>query len=700
MVVFAAGWLQAQPLNRATYATMIATAEEQEQKKDFYNAIEWYEKAYEENDSDKDLAIKLGYLNFEVRDYSRAERWFSRALRRDKKNNYTEAIFEYARALKMNEKYDEAIKQFELYIAEGADPIKKEIAKNEITGCEFGKVAMDKEVTISNAGKSVNTKYSEYSAFLAPDGQTMYYASFQTDEVILVDGKNEDYHAKILTSSRTDQGWGEPADLGQTINRPGYHNSNVTLSPDGSRMYFTRQLLDGNVLTESKLYMSERTGSTWGPANKVTTINGEYLVQHPAVGELFGNEVLFFTSNMEGGQGGLDIYYATYKGGDQYADPVNLGPKINTVANEVTPFYLDGTLYFSSDGHPGIGGYDIFYTTWNGAFWSEPKNMGKGYNSSVDDRYFMLEKEGYYGFLVSNRPGTRSVKSKTCCDDIWNVNHKVIVADLLTAAYEEETNIPLTESTIELIDMTDDKMGDSKKQTTPDGKPLSFALELDKAYMLIANRENYYPDTVEFNTVGLLDSKTFEIPLFLKPAPVYKTFTREEPILLSNIYYDFDDDKILPDAETDLNLILELLSEYPDMVIELSSHTDARGEEAYNRNLSQRRAESARRWLLNKEEIPRRRIQAVGYGESKPNTVSAALAAKHDFLNEGDVLTEEFIEALETEEQKEIAHQINRRTEFQIIEGPTSIRIEETRLIRIGDKELEEDVKEESNDKN
>ena len=178
------------------------------------------------------------------------------------------------------------------------------------------------------------------------------------------------------------------------------------------------------------------------------------------------------------------------------------------------------------------------------------------------------------------------------------------------------------------------------------------------------------------------------------------TFTSETPIVLQNIYYDFNDDKILAEAEQDLQLVLELLNEYPDMVIELSSHTDFRGEEDYNRNLSQRRAESARRWLLAAQEgLPRRRIQAKGYGESQPVTITAKLAAEFPFLKEGDVLTEEFINALETEEQKEAAHQVNRRTEFRIVAGPTSIKIEETRLIRKGKTELDQPVKEEEKKK-
>lgn len=690
------GKADAQPLNRATYATMIKIAEQKMAEEDYYNALDWYEKAYDEV-KDNETSVKIANLYFFLRDYRNAERAFLRVLRRDRKNEYGEERFTYAQTLKMNGKYDDAIEEFEKYISDGKDPVKKELAQVELEGAKFAKIAPDpRNITISNAGQNVNSAYSEYSAVLAPDGQKMYYGSFNSEELIVVDKNNTDYFAKIFVSDRTDSGWGEGTALDEKINRPGYHNSNVTLSPDGRRMYFTRQLLTGNVVSESKIYLSEFGPGGWSPANEVEGVNGDYIADHPAVGELYGTEVLFFTSDKDGGYGGFDIYYSPFKGG-KYGEPVNLGPKINTVGDEFTPYYRDGVLYFSSTGHPGLGGFDIFSSEWNGAVWSEPVNMGKGYNSSVDDLYFMLSADGYSGFLLSNRPGTRYVKSKgkTCCNDIYNVSLKVILADLKSTVFDQETDEELDGATLQLIDMTDDEENGKVVDTKTNGQAnlFEFPLELDKFYRIIADREDYYPDTLEFNTMGLLDSKTYEIPVKLKPTPVYITISKEEPIELENIYYDFDDDKILPDAEPDLNFVLSILNEYPDMVIELSSHTDSRGNDAYNRDLSQRRAESARRWLLDKG-VDRKRIRAVGYGETVPKTIGEKLAAEYPFLHVGDVLTEDFINKLPTEEEQEAAHQINRRTEFKIVEGPTSIKIEETRLIRKGAKVIEEGLQE------
>jgi peptidoglycan-associated lipoprotein len=692
----------AQPLNRPTYAMMINTAEEQMEKKDYYRALEWYEKAYEES-KDRELAIIIADLNYMLRDYGDAERWYSRALRPSKKVKDVpeEKRFEYARSLKMTGKYDEAIEQFDSFIKKTSDPVRKEIAELEKIGCEFARVAKQQDgLTITNAGKEVNTKTSEYSPFITNDLKELYFTSFQTDDVIEVDEKNADgYQAKIYKSTRTDKGWAKAEALDDNVNRPGFHTANVTLSPDHKHMFITRELLEGHLLKESKIYMSESSGSGWSPPQEVAGVNGNFIAKSPSVGELFGKEVLFFVSNMDGGTGGYDIYYATYKGNGQYGDPVNLGPKINTIADEETPFYRDGTLYFSSNGHPGLGGYDIFMSTWNGVMWSKPANMGKGYNSPVDDLFFMLDKEGYHGMLASNRDaeGSRSVKGKTCCNDLYNVSLKKIVADLIATTFDAETKQPLSGVTLELIDL---KVGGSKvvdTKTNEGGNNFDFPLELDKSYMIIGSADNYERDTVTFNTVGLFDSKTYQEKLYLKPGRKTITIRREEPFLLENILYEFDDDKILPVAEPDLQLVLDLMKQYPDMVIELSSHTDARGTDQYNRDLSQRRAESARRWLTTRS-VERKRIEAKGYGESAPKTVDARTAAKFPFLKTGDVLTEEFINAFLPDSTKfENAHFVNRRTEFKIIAGPTSIVIEEEKLIQIGNRKVdgEEPKKEE-----
>ncbi len=695
IIIFLLGGLTtfAQPLNRATYAMMVEEAENQMEKQDYYRALEWYEKAYEES-KDRSLYVIMADLSYLLRDYRKSERWYGRALKKNRRNKTPpeEKRFEYARSLKMNEKYDEAMEQFDKFISSTNDPIRKELAELEKVGCEYALVAKeDDQATLTHAGKKINTKISEYSPYLTNDNQTLFYSSLNSNEVIELEEGDQGSYAKIYKSTRSEKGWSEGEVLDENINRPGYFNVNVKLSPDEKRIFFNRAMTSGSVLTESKIYMSESTGGSWGEPNELAGVNGDFIAKSPCVGELFGKEVLFFVSNMDGGEGGYDIYYATYKGGGQYGDPVNLGPQINTVGDEDTPFYRDGVLYFSSNAHPGLGGFDVFMSNWNGIRWSKPQNMGKPFNSSVDDLYFMLDKEGYHGSLASNRiaEGARSLHGKTCCNDIYNVSLKKIEADLIALAFDLDTQEPLNNVTLEFYEVTENGNKLLEKKTNANGNNFAFPLELDKAYVIIGFADNYSADTATFSTVGLFDSKTFNEKLELKPGEIVEILRREEPFVLENILYDFNDDKILPSAEPDLEFIKGLMTRYPEMVIELSSHTDARGTDAANNNLSQRRADSARRWLV-RQGISRSRIQTKGYGESQPQTVDAKANEKFPYLPVGQVLTEEFINTLaENEEQFEAAHQLNRRTEFKIIEGPTSIIIEEERLIQIGNRKVD-----------
>lgn len=682
--------LLAQPINRATYTTMIEIAEEAEAADDYYNAMEWYEKAYEDTET-LDLARKLGMLNLQLRDYRRAERYLKKVIRKDKDIKEVEVRYHLGRTYKMNGKYTEAIKELQLFIDNTTDEQLKELAQAELTGAEMAR-DMDEVngLTVEHAGRNVNSNFSEYSPAFAEANNTLYYASFDTKEVIILDGSEEDWHAKIYTAAVEEKGgFSKPTALDQVINREGFHTSNPSFSEDGNRMYFTRSLLEGNEVSESKIYESVGGHGNWSGANELVGVNGDFVAKHPAVGELFGKEVLFFISNMDGGYGGYDIYYATNKGDGVYGDPVNLGPKINTLGNEETPFYRDGKLYFSSTGHPGMGGFDLFVSEWNGALWSEPINMGKGYNSSVDDRSFTLSSGGYNGFLTSNREGTRSVKAKTCCDDIYQFSMAQVVADLIVGTFDTDKK-PLVNATTQLIEMFNDTPGNTqRKDSGAESNVTQFNLGLETPYMLIASADGYFPDTAFFNTVGVVSSKSFEQRLYLEkmpppppPAPEYETYTTEQAIELENILYDFNDDRIKTSAERDLEVVYELMQEYPDMVIELGSHTDARGNDDYNADLSQRRADSARRWLVRKG-ISRARIQTKGYGETVPRTVIEKQTYTYPFLSVGDVLTEAYIEALDNEERQEAAHQLNRRTEFKIIEGPTTITIKSERLKKV-----------------
>ncbi|MFT4664095.1 MAG: peptidoglycan-associated lipoprotein [Polaribacter sp.] len=659
----------AQPIRTATSDAMLKEAEKKMEMNDYYNALDLYEKAYKmlkkqkKTRGDNELAYTIANLHYRLRDFRKAERWYSRVInKRYRKGSnpfLPDARFTLGRILKMNGKYIEAIEELRLYIsvAENADLIAK--AKIELEGAQLAMPMQDiTGMVVENAGKKVNSKYSEYSPVLV--GNQMYFTAIRSDEVIVVDEKTEGQYAQVYTSSMSEDKWSEAVLLeNENIHRDGFHIGNLAMSKNGETMYFTRAKLDGNIIGESKIYQSRMSDDGWGPANEVEGINGDYVAKQAAPGELFGEQVLFFISNMEGGYGGFDIYYSP-KRGETYGPPVNLGNTVNTVDDEETPFYRDGILYFSSNGFPTIGGSDIFKSVWDGSNWAAPENMGKPYNSPVDDLYFSLDDTGYKGFVVSNREGGRSVKSKTCCDDIWTIDIAEVVIDLMATTFADDKSA-LAGVTLELISNQDGTMGETNKKTNPAANNFAFTLAEEMAYIVIASKEGYISDTTEFNTAGLEVSTTIEKKMnlvFIPPPPEdpYETYEVNEPIELGNIYYDFNRASIKTEAEPDLTFLIELMTEYPEMVIELSSHTDAQGRDKYNEMLSQRRAQSAMDWMTKKGIAPAR-IKPVGYGEKQ---------IRNQCTNDVECTDEE--------------HQYNRRTEFKILEGPTSIRIEKTRL--------------------
>ncbi|NNF33735.1 MAG: OmpA family protein [Saprospiraceae bacterium] len=648
--------IDAQPITANTYDDMLETGDTALAGNNYFNAIEWYEKAYKE-ERNPNTALAIADLYVLTRNYQRAESWYKRILRRDKENQLVDIRYDYGKVFKAQGKYREALNEFNTVISLSEDPQLVEEAKKELKGIEMmGDIADNIDAVVTYAGNKVNSASGDFSPRLYDDG-SLYYASFARRKEIVLDGKEDDYHVKIFSARRNDKGvYDDPEELPQSINRKGYHTANVAFSEDGRTMYFTRAKLEGNEIGESRIYMASKDDEGWGAALEVPGVNGNYVAKHPIVGELFGNKVLFFVSDMDGGYGGDDIYYSTIRG-DEYSSPVNLGEKINTSRDEVTPYYKDGTLYFSSTGHPTMGGYDIFYSIWNGSEWGDPVNMGFNYNTSYDDLYFNMNEGGTKGFLVSNRidKDKRSLKGKTCCDDIYTIEIRDVVVDLL--ALVEDENGALNGATIELIDNSVDG-GNPTSKTNISSNNFSFLLESDHSYIARVTREGYYPDSVEFNTVGILDDYTVKKTVVLNPKPEEKEETEivtiNQPIRLNNIYYEFDKDNILPEAEPDLEYLVELMDQYSDMVIELSSHTDAQGISTYNQDLSQRRAESAKVWLMDAG-IAEDRIKPVGYGESQ-------------ILNK-------CVNGVRCSDDE---HRYNRRTEFKIIAGPQSIEIKKS----------------------
>jgi peptidoglycan-associated lipoprotein len=667
------GKIAAQPISGSRPELILQLAEERLAAKDLVVALDKFEEYYKKVPSDKSITYKVALLQYSVRDYTKAETWLSRSLQVDKKKGgevaevAPDARFLYGRVLKMNEKYEEAIVALEEYIASSKDDAKITLAKNELIGAKMAlKMGENTKVTVENMGNKVNSTEGEYSPSFS--GGTLYYTSHRRNELITLDGKEGDYHAKVYTSKKNgEKGWSEAEAVGDMVNRPGVEQGNVFVSQNGKVMYFTRVTLNGNIAETSKIFFSTKgADGAWSAANEVAGVNGNFISKQPCLGELFGKEALFFVSNMEGSKGGFDIYYAPKIEDGSFGLPVNLGAAINTSGEEETPYYRDGKLYFSSTGHAGIGGFDVFSSAWNGSNWSSPQNLGKGYNSAADDLYYTMNDDGQ-GFVVSNRVGTKSIRSKTCCDDIFAVNVEVVKANLKGIAMDGKKS--LSGVTFQLVEMANGKPGKTDSKSV---EAYTSSLDLEKTYMLIGSKTGYYNDTVRFNTVKLPSTTLFEKTLNLKaipvvppppppppPAPPIKTkiVTKNVPIRINNIYYAYNDSKIIyEEAKSALDYIYGVMVNHPDIVIELGSHTDSRGADTYNMNLSQKRAESARAYLTAKG-ITGDRIIAKGYGETQLiNQCSNGVQC--------------------TDEE----HQANRRTEFKIISGPTEdIIIEEQR---------------------
>jgi peptidoglycan-associated lipoprotein len=651
--------VQAQPINRATPEAMKASAEEAESTNNPYAALELYDEINKtQKGKDNTIAAKIAKLEYDVRDYGAAEKAFSRLVTRDRTGEFTELKYWYAMSLKANGKYQEATEAFNQYIAEGSDTQLKAAAKNEIAGCEMARKAKtNSSLLIANGGKKINSPQTEGS----PDysGNELYFASIQQKGVITLDGKEGDWHSKIFTATKAGAEFGEPVALDVEINREGFHQGNVSISADGNTMFFTRVELENQGISTSKIYYSRKSGNGWGAAQELGGVNGEYAAKHPCEGELFGEKVLFFVANIPGGKGGDDIYYATRKSDGVYGAPVNVGG-LNTIGDEVTPFYLDGKLFFSSNGYPTLGGMDVFSSQWNGAVWSAPANLGLGINSSLDDQYYTQSPDGYSGFFVSNRPGPNNLKSKTCCDDIYSWEIERVKVELEANVFrkkrkDEKEKQPLNESTVQIFDVTDKNPANVDQKSSAVTHKYDFVLSPERSYRIIATHDGYIPDTLDFNTVGVKKSTKITKDLLLglvKKVPQFDTIRTNEAIRLDNILYDYDKWDIRPDAEPDLQYLTDILLKYPEMTIELSSHTDSRGRKEYNETLSQKRAESAKNWVVSKG-IKAERIIAKGYGEN--------------------VLLNRCADGVECSEDE---HQLNRRTEFKILSGPTSIVIE------------------------
>jgi peptidoglycan-associated lipoprotein len=614
---------------------------------EFYEAIDLYKEAYTavtDKELRRDIVFMIAKCYMKVSDVRQTEGWFRRAITQ----NYEDPIvyWYYGEALKMNEKYEEAIEQFSIYKDLVPDDPRGDI------GIQSSRLAMqwleNESAYEIESVNFFNSRESDYSpAFASEDYTLVYFTSSRRGDNNSRHGATGEYFSNIYESRMDRQGrWSSPSPVDR-INSE-FEEGTPSLNQDYTVMYFTSCKAARRRNNGCQIYQTTRDGDSWSNPRQLDLAPDTLVAAHPAISP--DELTLYFVSDMPGGIGPKDIWKITRASanGPWDGDPINLGPEINTTGNELFPFvHPDGTLYFSSDGHPGMGGLDIFKANQDeGGSW-HVQNMGHPVNSPADDFGIVFEKELERGYFSSNR-GRGSV------DNIYSFYLPPLFFNVEGQVRDVENGEVISGSTVKMVG-SDGTILDI--DTGEDGQ-FRFMLRPNVDYVFLASKEGYLTDKRGVTTRGVDRSKDFSIIIDIQ--------SFDKPIELPNILYDFGSYNLRPESMVALDGLVETLNDNPHVTIELASHTDSRGGAAFNMELSQQRAQSVVDYLIESGIAPDRLVP-VGYGKMRPKVVDERLALLYPFLSEGIVLDEAFIGLLENEEQVETAHQINRRTEFEVL---------------------------------
>ncbi len=615
---------------------------------EYYDAASQYKQAYsktppKERDRRGLIAGKMAVCYRKINSTPKAVAAYRNMVRYNKAT--VDDRLELGRQLLKNGDYKQAAEQFGVVLDSMPDNV---LARNGLLSAQQAPAWKKQGSRYTVKRMDVfNSRRAEYSPMLSGDQfDQLYFTSTRNDatgdELSGITGtKNGD----IFVSQKDDKGkWSKPEVVNGGLNTEADEGASC-LSPDQREMYLTQCVTDPSYPRYAQIVKSNRSDAAWGKASSVElTKDTLSCFAHPAVSP--DGQWLYFVSDMPGGKGGLDIWRVRITSAG-YGGVENLGEPINTPGNEMFPtFRPNGDLYFSSDGHPGMGGLDIFI--------AHPGKTGRyvlehpGYplNSQGDDFGMTFEGVKNRGFFSSNRNDGRG------WDHIYSFVNPEIVQSVKGWVYEQEGyELPAAQVYMIGSDGTNLKLG-----VKSDG---SFEKELTPGveYMFLATCKGFLNHKEELKVVPMNDSHEYvlQFPLASITAPV----------LIDNIFYDFNKATLRPESQTALDELVKLLNENPNVTIELSSHCDYKGSSAYNKLLAQRRAESVVNYLVDKG-IVRDRLSPVGYGKEKPKTIRKKLTEKLTWLKEGDVLTEEFIKKLDPEKQA-ICNQLNRRTEFIVL---------------------------------
>ena len=561
------------------------------------------------------------------------------------KQDSIETHYALGRQLLKNGNYKEAAAEFQLVLDSLPDHQRArdglQSAKNAPGWKEQGSRYTVKKIEL------FNSRRSEYSPMLYGDQyDQLYFTSTrneaQGDELSAITGTKP---GDIFFSQKDDKGkWSKPEAIESGLNSE-YDEGACCFSVDGREMYLTQCSSDPSYPRYAKIMTANRSDAAWGKP-KVLEISRDTLSSyaHPAITP--DGNWLYFVSDMPGGLGGLDIWRVRITGGG-LGGVENVGRPINTEGDEMFPtFRPNGDLYFSSDGHQGMGGLDIFIATVGSDRRWHIEHPGYPLNSAGDDFGMTFEGPHNRGYFSSNRGDGRG------WDHIYSFEKPEIIQTAKGWVYEQD-GYELPAAQVYMVG------NDGTNQKLPVKSDGSFEQVLTPGvdYIFMATCKGYLNHKEELHIVQTDESKEHVMQFPLPSISV--------PVMIDNIFYDFDKATLRPESTTALDELVQLLNENPNVTIELSAHCDYKGSDAYNKRLAQRRAESVVAYLIE-HGIASERLTPVGYGKEKPKVVRKKLAERFTWLKEGDVLTEDYIKQL-SEEKQEICNQLNRRTEFIVL---------------------------------
>lgn len=623
------------------------------EKADEYFAKMWYAEAstlYEEalvdsNNYSFEVLQKAGDSHYFNTNMEQAYKWYTILYEKYEDEMSADNIFKYAHSLKGTGKYARSKRLMRLYNKKMKD--QSELANQAIQN----EIVLDEILNAPNKFEvknlSVNSEYSDFAPMFYAEEDLVFASandsSFLSTRRYKWDNQPYlDLYVGQLNEESTDIK--NAVKFSKEVNTK-YHEAGVTFSPDNETMYFTRNNYgkklrrDSEGINHLKIYHSKKVDGEWTEATELPFNSDDYSTGHPALSK--DGKKLYFVSDMPGSIGDTDIFVVDVLEDGAFSTPKNLGPEINTEQKEMFPFINEEKLYFSSNGHTGLGGLDIYEAVFDEEIgFSEVKNLGKPINSNKDDFSYIVNEETKKGFFASNREGGKGF------DDIYSFKHLLVeevpentnaIAGIIT---ELVTGDVIPRALVELLDENNVKL--KEIETDEDGSFIFEDLDADTKYVIKANKETFF---VEQREVTTLENDTINVDIAMKKLEgMIAVENGIKKLKTEIIYFDFDKSYIRQDASKELDKLVEVMTEYPNMVIKIESHTDARGVAEYNDYLSDNRAKATKKYIISKGIDASRIESAIGYGEQR-------------LLNGCGVLSN----------CSEEEHQQNRRSEFIIV---------------------------------